>query len=83
MAKKNGIRFGRNTERTRSRECDECGVPMRANSDGISVCSDCSRAAKRRLRMADKSESVDRSEGDSDTPPEYRDAYLDSYFGGE
>lgn len=70
------LKFGRNTERTRSRECDECGVPMRANSDGISVCSDCSRAAKRRLRMADKSEVLDRDVEDDEERADFRDAYL-------
>ena len=82
MAKRKPFTFGKNDRRRPCPTCDECGGPMKANVEGISVCSSCAPREKRRKRLPEKSEDIDRDE-DDDERAEFRDAYLETYFGGE
>jgi hypothetical protein len=68
------IKFGRKAPITPTRECDTCGGPMKANSEGVSVCLSCSGREKQKRRLPEKSESVDREQTD-DERDEYRDAW--------
>lgn len=80
MAKRKPLRFGKNSPPAVLRECDDCGGKLRASVEGALVCGSCAGRAKRRL--ADKSESVDRSE-DDDERAEFRAAYMDLIEGDE
>lgn len=52
----------------------------RSNNDEATVCRECAGQPKRRPRLHDKSETVDRDEDDVDEErEEFRDAFLDYY----
>lgn len=73
-------RFGRKSPVAPRHECDVCGVPMVRDNDEATVCRECAGVTKRRPRLHDKAETVDRDEDDVDEErEEFRDAFLDYY----
>lgn len=77
----NNGRFGKKSPVSPRHECEVCGALLaRSNYEGGNVCSQCCPGPKRRPRLPDKSETVDRDDDETDEErEEFRDAFLDYY----